>query len=178
MWEGQGVYNANSYSVLSLSIVLPYIFSISTHSNFDTHNIQKEVDMWPFMYKKSHGMSIDCDLNSKIVWCTRFDRIPRHCVMMWMNQRLVQIQNQRLAMNHAEAMPWHRRQREQIIFHRLILNKLNALIIETMSMPNGKSINMMTICNSCVCVVFFFVKKIIKFLAFTYSPNLTVKYET
>lgn len=55
-------------------------------------------------------------------------------------------------MNHAETMPWHRRQREQIIFHRLILNKLNALIIETMRMFNGKSIKIMMIFISCVCV--------------------------
>lgn len=97
------------------------------NANEATHHVQKEIHMRPFMNKKSHRMPIDCYFDCEIMWCSRFDCVSGHCVMMRVDKRFVQVQDQRLPLHHIEPMPGHRRQWKYIIFHWLILHKLNSL---------------------------------------------------
>jgi hypothetical protein len=95
-----------------------------------TYDIQKVVNVRSFMYKKSDRMAIDGDLDGEVVRCPRFHCIPGHSVMMRMDERLVQIEHQRLTLDQAEAVPRDRRQWVEFIFDRLMLYKLIMLVIK------------------------------------------------
>lgn len=103
-------------------------YSSHTHERLikkiNTHNVQKVVHVRPLVHEKPHRMPVDGDFDGEVMWRAGFHRVPWHRVVMRVDQRLVQVQYQRFALNHPKSVPGNRREREQFIFHRLMLYKL------------------------------------------------------
>lgn len=94
------------------------------------YHIQEKVNMWTFVHEKSHWMTVNGDFDCEVVRRSWFHRIPGHCVMMRVYQCFVQIEHERLALHHSQAMARNRGQWKQIIFHRLILYKLDETLFD------------------------------------------------
>uniref|UniRef100_A0A182UU53 Uncharacterized protein n=1 Tax=Anopheles merus TaxID=30066 RepID=A0A182UU53_ANOME len=82
------------------------------------------IDVGPLVHEEAHRMPIDRHLDREVVRRPRLDRVARHRVMVGVYERLVQVQHQRLPLDHAQPVAGDRRQREQLIPHRLMLYKL------------------------------------------------------
>lgn len=91
------------------------------------HNIQEVVDVGPLVHEEPHRVPVDRDLDGEVVRRAGLDRVAGHRVVVRVDQRLVQVQHQRLALDHPEPVAGHGRQREQFIFHRLMLYKLMSV---------------------------------------------------
>ena len=89
-----------------------------------TYNVQEVIDVGPLVHEEAHRMPIDRHLDREVVRRPRLDRVARHRVMVGVYERLVQVQHQRLPLDHAQPVAGDRRQREQLIPHRLMLYKL------------------------------------------------------
>lgn len=82
--------------------------------------------MRPFVHKEPNRMPIDGHLDGKVVRCARFDDVARHRIVVRVDQRLVQVEHERLAWHQTQAMAGHRRQGEHVVLDRLILRKLRG----------------------------------------------------
>uniref|UniRef100_A0A182YKY6 Uncharacterized protein n=1 Tax=Anopheles stephensi TaxID=30069 RepID=A0A182YKY6_ANOST len=71
-------------------------------------------------------MAVDRHLDREVVGRARFDHVAGHRVVMRVNERFVQVQHQRLPLDHTQPVPRDRRQGKQLIFHRLMLYKLRV----------------------------------------------------
>lgn len=92
-----------------------------------THHIQEQVDVRPLVDVKQHVVEVDEHLDGEVGRRARFDGVPWQRVMVRVDQRLVQVEHQRLLLHKGQATPRYRRERERFVRHRLVLDKLSAL---------------------------------------------------
>lgn len=83
--------------------------------------------MWPLVDVEEHGVEVDEHLNGEVGWRARLDGVPRQRVMVRVDQRLVQVQHERLLLHEGEPATRYRRQGERFVRHWLVLDKLSAL---------------------------------------------------
>lgn len=83
--------------------------------------------MWPLVHVEEHGMEVDEHLDREVWRRPRLDSVPWQRVMVRVDQRLVQVQHERLFLHQGEATARYRRQGVRFVRHWLVLDKLSAL---------------------------------------------------
>lgn len=86
--------------------------------------------MRSLVHEEAHWIPIDGHFYGEIVRRAGLHRVPGHRIVMGVDERLVQVQNECLSLHQAQAMARDGRQREEFIFNRLILDKSSHLAIE------------------------------------------------
>ena len=81
--------------LVDLLVLVKPLFRDNKRPKF-SYDFQEEVDVRPFVDKESDRMSIDRDLQNEVRRRPRLDGLPQDPVVMAVNQRLVEIQHQRL----------------------------------------------------------------------------------
>lgn len=83
--------------------------------------------MWSLVHVEEHGMEVDEHLDREVWRRPRLDSVPWQRVMVRVDQRLVQVQHERLFLHQGEATARYRRQGVRFVRHWLVLDKLSAL---------------------------------------------------
>lgn len=87
----------------------------------DAHHAQEEVDVRPFVHQKAHRMPVDRHAHGEIVRRARLDDVALHRIVVRVDERLVQVEHERLALDERQAVAGDGRQREHVVLDGLVL---------------------------------------------------------